>query len=87
MDQVDIGIVFFFGIVAALTTLGVLLRRGDAKPGVVAIIIALPFVFLFGIPLLGGEMPTGVGDFSSTLVIGILGSIIAGLILMGIRKK
>ena len=80
---------FFIGICASLTGVAILIIRGRAKPGVVAILIIIPFIFLFvfGRPILRGEMLVGYERFSRALIIGIISSVIGGLIVYGIAKK
>jgi hypothetical protein len=87
MDQKFLGLAIMIIIGSDLAAVAVLIKRGEAKPGVVAIILILPFVFIFGIQLQENGMPQGASNISGELVIGVIASLIAGIILLGLRKK
>ena len=85
IDPVGFGFVVALGM--SLAGVGVLIGRGTARPGNVVIILLMPLFYLFAIPIMAGEMPEWSLALSSKLVLGIICSIVAGLIVRGIRKK
>lgn len=87
MDQEFLAFALIIIILASITGVAVLINRGAAKPGVVVIILLMPVLFMFWIHLLKGGIPRRYGSLSGELIIGIIASLIAGLILLGIRKK
>lgn len=50
---------FLIILLLAIASVEIMLQRGNAKGGVVAIVFTLPFLFLFGLPLLEDELPSG----------------------------
>ena len=74
-------LIFSFGAIA------ILIQRRSAKIGAVAILAIMPFLYLFGIVFIEGEVDVAFERFSNELVVGVLASIIGGLILLAIRKN
>ena len=87
MDQKLLGLSLIIVIGAALAGIAKLIQRGKANPGVVLILILLPVLFLFGVSVQDRGIPQGLGDLSGSLIIGVIASLIAGIILLGIKKK
>ncbi len=87
MDQKFLGLALIIIIGAALAGVAKLIQRGEAKPGVVLIILLLPILFIFGIQVQERGIPNNSGDISGELIIGVIASLIAGVILMGMKKK
>lgn len=87
MDQEFLGLALIIVIGAALTGIAKLIQRGKANPGVVLIILLFPFLFIFWIKVQEGGVPQRLGDLSGELIIGVIASLIAGIILIGLKKK
>ena len=87
MDQEILALALIIIIGASLTGVAVLIKRGAAKPGVVVIVLLMPVLFMFWIHLREEGIPKGYGSLSSELIIGVIASLIAGIILLGLRKK
>jgi len=81
------GFGFLIILAATIAGIGVMINRRTAKTGSIAILVIIPFLFLFGIPFLRGEIPREFEPFSNSLIVGILSSVIGGLILIGLIKK
>ena len=64
-----------------------LIQRGKAQPGVVLILLLMPVLFIFGMQLADEGVPQGFTDLSDELIIAVIGSLIAGVILLGLTKK
>ena len=88
MADPNIGGIGFVALLAiAFAGIANLIKRGTAAPGVVVILLIMPFLYLLGLPMLEGEMPLEADSFSSTLIIGIIASVIGGIILSALKRK
>ena len=87
MDQQFLALAIFIVIGSALAAIAILIKRGEAKPGVVAIILLLAVLFIFYVEFKEEGLPQGSGSLSSGIIIGVIASLIAGIILLGLRKK
>ncbi len=87
MDEKVFGFCLFVLIAAVLAGIAKLIQRGRANPGVILILLLMPVLFIFGMQLIYEGVPRGYSDLSDELIIGVIASLIAGVILMGIRKK
>lgn len=89
MEPNDTIVSFGFVIILALVLVGIakLSKRGEAKPVVVLILLLMPFLFLFAIPIVHGEMPEWSIPLSGKFIVGVICSIVGGLIVWGITKK
>ena len=83
----QIGIVFVLSVAIVLVAIAKLIQRGDAKTGVISILIVLPFLTVLGFYFLEGGSSGELENISYGLVISVVGSLIAALILFGIGKK
>jgi hypothetical protein len=79
------GACFAIILVACFITVGILIARG-AKSGVIIIALLMPFVYLFCLPFGYGETPEWLEPVSAKLVVGLIASLIAGLLIRQIRK-
>jgi hypothetical protein len=87
MDKV-IGLGFFAVLILSLGATADLINRGRAKPGIIAMLLISPFLFLFALPMvLKSELPEWTGTLPSKVVIGVICQVIGGAILLSIRKK
>ena len=82
---VSFGFVIILGLV--LAGIAKLSMRGEAKPVVVLILLLMPLLFLFGIPIVHGEIPEWSITLSGAIIVGIICSIVGGLIVWIITKK
>ena len=87
MDQQFAAFAIFVVIAAALGSIAILIKRGEAKPGVVAIILVMAVFFVFWMEFKEKGLPEGSGSLAGAIVIGVIASLIAGIILLGLRKK
>ena len=87
MDQQFAAFAIVVVIGFALASIAILIKRGEAKPGVVAIILLLAVLFVFYIEFKEKGLPEGSGSLSGGIVIGVIASLIAGVILLGLRRK
>jgi hypothetical protein len=87
MDQQLASFAILVVIAAALGSIAILIKRGEAKPGVVLIILVLAVFFVFWMEFKEKGLPEGSGSLSGAIVIGVIASRIAGVILLGIKKK
>ncbi len=87
MDQKILGLSIIIVIGASLAAIAKLIQRDKAKPSVVFIILLLPVLFIFGMQVQERGLPQRISDLSGNLIIGIIASLVAGIILMGIKKK
>lgn len=61
---------------------------GTAKVGSAIIILILPFVYLVGISSIeGGDLTLGLQQHSNTLVMGVITSVLGGLIVHAVTKR
>ena len=87
MDQRFLGLALIIVIGSTLAGIAKLIQRGKAKPGVVLILLLLPVLFVFWIQVQESGIPQGASDLSGELIIGVIASLIAGIILIGFKKK
>lgn len=87
MDQKFLGLALIIIIGDAIADDAKLIQRGEAKPGVVLIILLLPILFIFRIQVQERGIQNNSGDISDELIIGVIASLIAGVILIGMKKK
>ena len=87
MEQELLGLGLIIVIGSALAAIAKLIQRGKANPGVVLILLLLPVLFIFGISVQERGLYQGFSDLSGKLLIGVIASLIAGIILIGIKKK
>lgn len=80
------GFFFIMLLAASFAGIAVLITRGRAKPGVVMILIFLPFLYYFGMGFIDSGFPHGFDSLSSGLVVGVIASLIAGLILKSMSR-
>jgi len=80
------GLCFTVAIIVCFVCAAIGIARG-IKPASAVIILLLPFVYLFCLPLCYGEFPEWAEPLSVKLILGIIVSVVSGVIIRAIRKK
>ena len=88
MNSIDpAGFCFVVVVIITVTGMAIMIGRGGYKPSAFLIILLMPLIYLFGVPIIRGEMSDWAVPLSSKIVLGVISSVIAGLIIHGIIKK
>ncbi len=74
-------------IAAVFVGIAKLAEQRRAKPIPVAVLLLMPFLYLFGIQIVYGGIPPQFSTFSDGIVVGVISSLIAGVILAAVFKR
>jgi len=82
-----VGFGFGIAILAALTGVGITLRRKGDALGVAMVLFLMPLWFLLHIRLMTGSLPPELEQASFKIIVAVIGSVVAAGIIRGLRRK